>query len=141
MGRPLRFVRQPNIPNEGQPDAAGFSEGRWQVLSPEGALGPRGSIMFLCDDAVAIWREAVRYGIQALQPFEGNGMWVTSLGDPDGYIIEFESATDAPEDTVIIEDKVSGSDRRHRSRVGPWLVQRLKRRRADGGLYGFARLG
>jgi len=27
-------------------------------------------------------------------------MWVTSLSDPDGYRIEFESPTDVPEETV-----------------------------------------
>ena len=27
-------------------------------------------------------------------------MWVTSLRDPDGYRVEFESYTDVPEDTV-----------------------------------------
>ena len=32
-------------------------------------------------------------------PFVGNGMWVTSLSDPDGYRIDFESYTDAPEET------------------------------------------
>ena len=30
-------------------------------------------------------------------------MWVTSLQDPDGYRIEFESKTDVPEDTVLDE--------------------------------------
>jgi hypothetical protein len=26
-------------------------------------------------------------------------MWVTSVTDPDGYVLEFESYTDTPEDT------------------------------------------
>jgi hypothetical protein len=30
-------------------------------------------------------------------------MWVTSLSDPDGYRIEFESYTDTPEDTRLSE--------------------------------------
>lgn len=42
-------------------------------------------------------------GIQASVPFVGNGMWVTSLADPDGYQLEFESLTDVPEDTLFSE--------------------------------------
>jgi len=30
-------------------------------------------------------------------------MWVTSLTDPDGYRIDFESPTDVPEETVYSE--------------------------------------
>jgi len=30
-------------------------------------------------------------------------MWVTSLSDPDGYRIEFESSTDGPEETEYSE--------------------------------------
>jgi hypothetical protein len=30
-------------------------------------------------------------------------MWVTSLADPDGYRLDFESSTDTPEDTVYSE--------------------------------------
>lgn len=30
-------------------------------------------------------------------------MWVTSLRDPDGYRLEFESLTDVPEETVFSE--------------------------------------
>jgi hypothetical protein len=29
----------------------------------------------------------------------GNGLWVVSLTDPDGYRLDFESPTDAPEGT------------------------------------------
>jgi len=36
-------------------------------------------------------------------PFVGNGMWVTSLVDPDGYKVLFESATDTPEETEYSE--------------------------------------
>jgi len=31
-------------------------------------------------------------------------MWVTGLDDPDGYRVEFQSLTDAPEDSVFEED-------------------------------------
>ena len=40
-------------------------------------------------------------GIEASRPFVGNGMWVTSLSDSDGYRIDFESYTDVPEETVL----------------------------------------
>ena len=32
--------------------------------------------------------------------FVGNGLWVVTFLDPDGYRIEFESPTDVPEETV-----------------------------------------
>lgn len=35
-----------------------------------------------------------------MNPFVGNGMWVTSLADPDGYWIDFESLMDVPEEKV-----------------------------------------
>jgi lactoylglutathione lyase len=71
-----------------------------QTWSPEGKLGLGVSIMFVCDDALAIYREVTARGIRASRPFVGNGMWVTSLRDPDGYSVEFESPTDVPEETV-----------------------------------------
>lgn len=70
---------------------------------PEGKLGQGVSICFICEDALAIYREVTARGIQASRPFVGNGMWVTSLSDPDGYRIDFESYTDVPEDTEFSE--------------------------------------
>jgi len=67
--------------------------------TPDGKLGQGVSICFICEDALAIYREVTAKGIQASRPFVGNGMWVTSLNDPDGYKLEFESYTDVPEDT------------------------------------------
>ncbi len=66
---------------------------------PEGKLGVGVTIYFICEDALAIYREVTSRGIQASRPFVGNGMWVTSLSDPDGYRIDFESYTDVPEET------------------------------------------
>lgn len=66
---------------------------------PEGKVGEGVSIVFICDDALAIYREVTTRGIQASKPFVGNGMWVTSLSDPDGFKIHFESKTDVPEET------------------------------------------
>ena len=71
--------------------------------TPEGKLGEGVSIYFICDDALAIYREISARGIHASKPFVGNGMWVTSLSDPDGYRLAFESATDAPEETEYSE--------------------------------------
>ena len=70
---------------------------------PEGKLGVGVSICFQCNDALAIYREITSRGIQAKTPFVGNAMWVTSVEDPDGYKIEFESLTDVPEETVFSE--------------------------------------
>jgi catechol 2,3-dioxygenase-like lactoylglutathione lyase family enzyme len=70
---------------------------------PEGKVGVGVSICFICEDALAIYREVTSREIQASRPFVGNGMWVTSLSDPDGYRIEFESYTDVPEGTEYSE--------------------------------------
>lgn len=70
---------------------------------PAGKVGEGVSIYFICDDALEIYREVTRRGIQASKPFVGNGMWVTSLSDPDGYRIFFESCTDVPEETEFSE--------------------------------------
>jgi len=69
----------------------------------EGKVGGGVSICFICEDALAIYREVTLRGIQASKPFVGNGMWVTSLSDPDGYRIDFESCTDVPEETEFSE--------------------------------------
>jgi len=67
--------------------------------TPDGRVGVGVSICFICEDALAIYRDVTRRGIEASKPFVGNRMWVTSLSDPDGYRIDFESSTDASEET------------------------------------------
>lgn len=67
---------------------------------PAGQVGVGVSICFVCQDALALYRVFVSRGLPAERPFVGNNMWVTSISDPDGYRLEFESPTDAPEDTV-----------------------------------------
>jgi len=37
---------------------------------------------------------------RATLPFVGNRMWVTTVTDPHGYRLEFESPTDEPEESV-----------------------------------------
>ena len=66
---------------------------------PTDKLGVGVSVYFICENALASYREVTARGIEASRPFVGNGMWVTSLTDPDGYQIHFESPTDAPEET------------------------------------------
>jgi catechol 2,3-dioxygenase-like lactoylglutathione lyase family enzyme len=70
---------------------------------PGGKVGEGVSICFLCEDALAIYRQVTARGIEASRPFVGNGLWVTSLRDPDGYRLDFESPTDVPEDTELSE--------------------------------------
>jgi hypothetical protein len=66
---------------------------------PEGALGQGVSVCFVCEDALAIYRDAVARGLAPQRPFVGNNMWVVSFTDPDGYRIDFESITDVAEET------------------------------------------
>jgi len=72
---------------------------------PAGKLGLGVVISFQCKDALLIYREAKSRGVNASRPFVGNGMWVTGMTDPDGYRLEFESLTDVPEETELIEDE------------------------------------
>ena len=72
-------------------------------VRPEGALGQGVSMCFQCEDAVALYREFRSRGLEPAEPTVGNSMWVTSLRDPDGYRVEFESMTDVPEDTKLSE--------------------------------------
>ena len=66
---------------------------------PQGVLGQGINLCFQCEDAVALYREFRSRGLDLKNPFVGNSMWVTGLGDPDGYRLDFESPTEVPEDT------------------------------------------
>ena len=70
---------------------------------PEGKLGQGVSICFVCEDALAIYRDIRSRGIEPQKPFVGNAMWVVSVTDPDGYRLDFESSTDVHEETVLAE--------------------------------------
>jgi catechol 2,3-dioxygenase-like lactoylglutathione lyase family enzyme len=76
-----------------------FRTERHDSWTPQGKLGEGVSIYFICEDALSLYREFRARGIKASTPFVGNGMWVTSLSDPDGYRLYFESYTDAPEES------------------------------------------
>jgi lactoylglutathione lyase len=67
---------------------------------PSCKVGEGVSICFMCEDALAIYREAKSRRIRTSRnPFVGNGLWVVSFADPDGYKIDFESPTDVLEET------------------------------------------
>lgn len=70
---------------------------------PADPLGVGVSVCFICDDALAYYSEITARGVAASRPFVGNGMWITSVSDPDGYRLEFESETDVPEHTEYDE--------------------------------------
>ena len=69
--------------------------------TPQGKAGAGVTICFVCEDALALYATFRINGIEASNPFVGNGMWVTSLSDPDGFRIDFESYTDVPEGTEL----------------------------------------
>jgi len=79
--------------NDGRPDG-------W----PAGPIGQGVSICFICGDALAMYHHAKARGLEPSRPFVGNNLWVTSLADPDGFRLEFESPTDVPEGTVYADE-------------------------------------
>ncbi|MGA7561113.1 MAG: VOC family protein [Terriglobales bacterium] len=79
-----------------------------QELSPGGkptqALGTGVSVSFMCEDALALYRQFKSRAIQTRgRPFVGNRLWVVPVADPDGYRMEFASPTDAPEESELEE--------------------------------------
>ncbi len=67
---------------------------------PAGPLGQGVTICFMCADAIAVYHDSRTRGLEPSRPFVGNNLWVTSLIDPDGYRLDFESPADVPEGTV-----------------------------------------
>jgi lactoylglutathione lyase len=72
---------------------------------PLGRASEGVTICFICEDALALYREFKARGVDASTPFVGNAMWVTGVRDPDGHQLEFESETDSPEDTLFSESE------------------------------------
>ena len=70
---------------------------------PVGTLGLGMSVCIMCEDAIAIYHEARARGLSPQRPYVGNNLWVTSFLDPDGYHVDFESPTDAPEESVYTD--------------------------------------
>jgi lactoylglutathione lyase len=77
--------------------------------TPKGKAGEGVSLCFTCEDAIRFYDEVRSRGIQASEPQVGNAMWVTSLSDPDGYRLYFNSATDAAEDTKLSQVRTERS--------------------------------
>jgi len=57
------------------------------------------SICFMCNDAIALYKEFLQNKLSPQEPFVGNNLWVVQINDPDGYMLCFESPTDVPEET------------------------------------------
>ena len=71
---------------------------------PAQTLGTGVNVCFICEDALALYREFKSRGVQTrTRPFAGNRLLVVPVTDPDGYRIEFESPTDAPEESELEE--------------------------------------
>ena len=71
---------------------------------PKETFGTGASVCFMCEDALALYREFKSRSVQMRKrPFVGNGLWVVGVTDPDGYRMEFESPTDAPEESELEE--------------------------------------
>jgi hypothetical protein len=72
---------------------------------PTVKLGVGVSICFQCRDALALYSDFLARGLQPQRPFVGNSMWVTLITDPDGYKLDFESPTDALEESLYDADE------------------------------------
>ena len=71
---------------------------------PKETLGTGASVSFMCEDALALYREFKSRGVQMKKrPFVGNRLWVVPVTDPDDYRMEFASPTDAPEESELEE--------------------------------------
>lgn len=71
---------------------------------PKDPLGTGASVCFMSEDALALHREFKSRGVQMKKrPYVGNRLWVVPLADPDGYRIDFESPTDALEESELEE--------------------------------------
>jgi len=71
---------------------------------PKETLGTGASVSFMCEDALALYREFKSRGVQSRKhPYVGNRLWVVPVTDPDGYRMEFASPTDAAEESELEE--------------------------------------
>jgi lactoylglutathione lyase len=71
---------------------------------PKETLGVGTSgLLYVRRRAGALSRVQITRNTDAERPFVGNRLWVVPLIDPDGYRIEFESPSDAPEESELEE--------------------------------------
>ncbi len=75
----------------------------YRTTAQTGNPGQGVSVYFVCQDALAFYKQISLRGVVTSEPFVGNNMWVVGLKDPDGYQIFFESPTDVPEETKYSE--------------------------------------
>lgn len=61
------------------------------------------SICFICHDALKLYNEFYQKGVNPTEPFVGNRMWITTIADPDGYKLDFESYITVAEETKYSE--------------------------------------
>jgi lactoylglutathione lyase len=73
-----------------------YRQGGRQADAPDGPLVQGMSICLCCEDTLAVYHDLTSRGVDSTRPFVGNGLWVTSVTDPDGYRLDFESRTDVP---------------------------------------------
>ena len=73
-----------------------YRQGGRQAGAPDGPLVQGMSICLCCEDTLAVYHDLTSRGVDSTRPFVGNGLWVTSVTDPDGYRLDFESRTDVP---------------------------------------------
>lgn len=80
---------------------------RWCWLELGGAalmlqtgVPERATVCLFCEDALVLYHTFLERGVAAARPFVGNGLWVVTVRDPDGYRLDFESPTDVEEETV-----------------------------------------
>jgi uncharacterized glyoxalase superfamily protein PhnB len=74
---------------------------------PKETMGAGVSVSFTCEDSLALYRDFRSRGIQTRnRPSVGNGLWVVSLTDPDGYRLEFSSPTDALEESELEDESL-----------------------------------
>jgi hypothetical protein len=72
---------------------------------PANKLGEGVSVCFQCRDAIALYHGFLSRNLTPKTPFVGNNMWVVQICDPDGYKLDFESPTDAPEESIYSDSK------------------------------------
>jgi lactoylglutathione lyase len=88
----------------GRGDAAIMLQEFLPAQRPGETLGTGVRVCFTWEDALALYREFKSHGIQTRKrPFVGNRLGVVPLTDPDGCLVEFESPTDASEESELAE--------------------------------------
>jgi lactoylglutathione lyase len=78
-----------------------FTDAEGNPKQIEGKRGEGVTLCFFCTDAREVYTKLKQNGRNPQVPYVGNGLWVTTIFDPDGYKIDFESVTSEPEGTIF----------------------------------------